>query len=905
MFAHGGQRLMYERMVAAVSGQAGARAAPPQLIPALVRRIQFIMTGILRRGNLVANQVSLMRRSCVILFWAPWTLGCHPDHTGKQEPEADPNAELCPGGLYGEAPTDDATIFVYGAAQEQGQGTEDTPYASIGEALDAWRGGGASMIAVAPGEYGEALVLGDEDDGLIIAGACAAAVQIRGDGSDRLVSLSGTTMPGVTVSGMTLSGSPDIGVEVAGGSLALLDGIVADNAATGIEVGEDGIVDVTTSEIRGNGGPGVHLTDSATFNDVGSVVHDNTGEGVWLETDSKEAILHLTGTEIGAQSAVSREEDSNGDDVVYGVGILLDGGADVTLDGGVHVHDCSIGILDDGGSGSSNKKTSRIVVDDVTVDAGALDGAVSWGVGIYGRYATLTGGSLAISGHQEALVVSGHGLSVVLDSLTIDGDGYLGDALQEGIHGWGDVTVELTDAEINNIAGMGIYAWVGPDISMEGGFISDTHEQASVSDTGVGIAVCDGASVSLHGVRVTDTLGVALLAFGTQCDHDVPSSTGEPGTISLDEGAFVSNVHVEADGGGGIGLGAYDGGEIEMDGGELSGVEGTAALAAGTDVDGSYASFHLDGVLIDLPGFLAEGDINSGLLTFNGAYGAALDTTITGARGIAAWSAMEDSRLTLYSVTISALLAQSNGAGAAVAAYDGGTVNGHDLVISDIEGAGLYALNGDLNCETCQISFVQFAGAVGKDGGMIDLYSGSSISDVDGSGPLGGGIGVYMGSYLAPAMLLMNETTITPSAIAGVYIVGDGLYELFGNTIAAPPPSSGSGGSALIAAGGVPGWDGVSGLDGDGLLLRENTFSGSETVAVLLDASSAYLAGNVWQDNVLDLSWQGCSDTTAPPTGYEEVPLWEECPDDAHYHPFTPSDQLTFELAIDEGALHE
>ena len=120
-------------------------------------------------------------------------------------------------------------------------------------------------------------------------------------------------------------------------------------------------------------------------------------------------------------------------------------------------------------------------------------------------------------------------------------------------------------------------------------------------------------------------------------------------------------------------------------------------------------------------------------------------------------------------------------------------------------------------------------------------------------------MGLYASDLFGAATVTMADSTIGPHAYAAVWLDGDGIYDLTGNTL-----YGGAGiafgdtflhGNALFAQGGVSAWNGVTGLR-----LVQNTFQDAAEIAVFLHDASATLDQNVWANNGLSLRQQRCAD---------------------------------------------
>ncbi|MDP6935261.1 MAG: right-handed parallel beta-helix repeat-containing protein, partial [Myxococcota bacterium] len=155
---------------------------------------------------------------------------------------------------------------------------------------------------------------------------------------------------------------------------------------------------------------------------------------------------------------------------------------------------------------------------------------------------------------------------------------------------------------------------------------------------------------------------------------------------------------------------------------------------------------------------------------------------------------------------------------------------------------------------------------------------------------VGGGVGVFVTDEtidpgLSAPILYLSDSTVRDNGMGAVYIKGEGRYQLIGNDLAGGMISEkrvsdwDHGDAVFVTAGtGTPTvWDPDAEL---GLLLEDNSMSDSAGAGVFLDGASATLSGNVYEDNGVDLVWQGCESVDTP-EGLDEEPVTstELCPD--------------------------
>ena len=229
----------------------------------------------------------------------------------------------------------------------------------------------------------------------------------------------------------------------------------------------------------------------------------------------------------------------------------------------------------------------------------------------------------------------------------------------------------------------------------------------------------------------------------------------------------------------------------------------------------------------------------------------------------------------------------------------GATVHALGISVTGTEGPGVFVTDeGMLSCEGCTLQDNTFAGAVVWFGGVLELTD-AVITGNEADGEVGGGVGIYASDRGGSSTLVLDSSEVTEHDFAAVWLdtggaVDDGSYALSGNTL-----SGGAGqnlspnvhvhGDAVFTTGGVTAWDGERGL-----LLEDNTFQDSAGAGVFLDGSSAYLSGNTYIGNAVDLWQQDCEGVPLP-IGLEEAPVVEMCPE---YDRITAP--LEFHLVLEE-----
>ena len=90
----------------------------------------------------------------------------------------------CGLGRWGNLEVDGNTVFVDVQAEEGGDGSEQAPFTSIQDGLDAVGKAGGGMVAVAAGTYVENLLLSQDHNGVHLAGRCRELVVTDGSGGE-------------------------------------------------------------------------------------------------------------------------------------------------------------------------------------------------------------------------------------------------------------------------------------------------------------------------------------------------------------------------------------------------------------------------------------------------------------------------------------------------------------------------------------------------------------------------------------------------------------------------------------------------------------------------------------------------------------------------------------------------
>ncbi len=204
----------------------------------------------------------------------------------------------CGDGPWGNLDSGCDAVFVSADADSGGDGSQEQPFQSIQEGLDAAVERRAADVVVAAGTYLEALSIGVEHTGLRLAGRCAELVvldsSLAGSSTAGIEVLTGEA--GVSLSGFTVQGSPYMGVLVGAGT-AELSHVVVRESGSGIGAYADDpsappSVLVEHSEMIDNATVGVFAQDVGTLvelreSSVESTSGSDLGFGVYITTGAQ------------------------------------------------------------------------------------------------------------------------------------------------------------------------------------------------------------------------------------------------------------------------------------------------------------------------------------------------------------------------------------------------------------------------------------------------------------------------------------------------------------------------------------------------------------------------------------------------------------------------------------------
>ena len=194
-------------------------------------------------------------------------------------------------------------LYVDGAAEPGGVGTEGSPFSSIGDALLAASDSDAAVVTVhiRPGVYVESLRL--DRDGLTLTADPASSedpVVLRPTREDYVVLVAeeeGREQTRVTLEGISVEDGTTIGVRVTGANLemqssSILRTVKSSDALLGHGLYADSgaIVSLTNCDIENNAAAGI-LCDHSTLTVNDGNIRYNEGGGLWLQSCPMFSIL--------------------------------------------------------------------------------------------------------------------------------------------------------------------------------------------------------------------------------------------------------------------------------------------------------------------------------------------------------------------------------------------------------------------------------------------------------------------------------------------------------------------------------------------------------------------------------------------------------------------------------------
>lgn len=711
-------------------------------------------------------------------------------------------------------------------------------------------------------------------DGVEIAGN--TGVGLNAYGAETLVRVEASA---IRDTGPHEDGSVGCGVGVSlGASVELEASEIAANSNIGVFAYDSGssvrmsdtIVRDTLPNSGDQNGLGMLISDAASAVIVGGELRDNLGAGVSILGDGSS--LSASGTII----AGTRDAGGSG----RGYGVFLEAGGSASLS------DCELTDNTLAGVGAYGEGTTLSLDGCIIRDTRALvDDSMGYGIEATGG-ARVTAVGCSLSGNSNAGVASFHGGTTVELSESTVHDTLCG---LEGVNGFGVAAMEgsslrISGGELALNRGAGAYAH-GSELILQDTVVRDTRIQ-DAGPEGKGVWVEEGSTLLAEGCEIHDNIHAGVLISGqgtraTLVDTVIRDTRFEP-TNPLGEFAF--------------GLATVWGAQVLVEGCELRGNGYVSVLSQG---EGSTVTL-IDCRVSDTQPIM-EDSFGAGLLVLDGGQLSAEDSVLSGHVTTGVAVSGQGSRVELVGGAVQETRPGGDYTiGIGITAQDRGVVSATGLTLRGNEGPGVYLSSGGVSfsCTDCAIEDNAFAGVVSRHDSSVRLEA-CTLQGTRVQENLGGGFGVYAETihpgYESSLELLGN--TIEDNPIAGVWLSGDGSYQLVDNLVRGGEGWSRGGvtkcGDAVYARMDTGPWDGRTGL-----LMQGNTLSSSIQAGLFLNGASATLEGNAWSGNQTDLIRQG-EHCEAAPEGFDSESLtsWELCPARYEYGTCDDAFNVLLELA--------
>ena len=567
-----------------------------------------------------------------------------------------------------------------------------------------------------------------------------------------------------------------------------------------------------------------------------AIVARNLGGGV-IVTGS-ESSLELRDVVVEANGNATLAGAPGGIDVEDGASALVTGGLiRENIGRGVHV----------------SGEATTLTVEDTRIERTVLDHAGGWGIGLAafdGAEAAVIDTEIGESGlagvhvEDEGTIVT-IGTSRIRNGLGIE-DGSWGIGLGAA-HG---ARVTLVDTDVMGNRSAGVLGY-NPEtsITLSGGSIADTQADGQRA-FGAGLEIQDGATAHLDKVTLGGNHRAAAAAFGadTRLEFSGCSLTGGSATRTAATGRGVE---------------ATDFAHLDMTDSSLSGFQ-EVALWVGTNATAS----------------IADVDVSDTASTSSGAAGRGLEVKqravvrldrcrFDGGHDVGIYVSDPGTRLELADVDVLHTRPGTDQAVAiGVAVQIQAELDAQRLTVTGTAGPGLYLGSyGVATCDDCDFSDNGFAG-VALLGGTLRL-AGAAILDTRQDPSVGGGIGVFADPDGRSNTIDITDTEIGGQPVAALWLASPGQFSIANNRLV--------GGTGLtLREDLVAHGNAVFAWEAGDLVLEGNEFVDSR-VAVLLDRSTARLAGNTWSGNDIDFVQQRCAEV-APAEGFEDASTVEICP---------------------------
>lgn len=860
-------------------------------------------------------------------------IGCQ--RTEVVEPEApcepgfllDADGETCLEQECGEGPwggwdRSGGALHVAPWGTDDGDGSEDRPFASIQAASDHASGAGLDAIAIAEGTYLEDIRLIDDHDGLMLHGRCADrtviqgvdpggnAVWVRGQLSVRLRDLAiGGPRYGLAVEG-GLGSAPEVHARRVAFRGAVATGVGVFGGGARVEL-DDCVVEDTTGGVAPAWGRGIEVLQGGRLTATGLTIRNVQHDGLLVGGSGSSA--DLRDTQVVGTRPHEADADCTGVQVWDGGALVADG---LLIDDTV-----GAGLMVNAGGATAELRSSTIrgtrhspempdgpgfvllaggTLTGVGLDVLDNEGSAAWAGGATARL-SLTDSRIADTRPRED-GVDGRGLSIV-DGARLDATrlevvanrflGLQGAGLGTELHlvdcvvadqlpddrGDGGIGVLVDDRATLYATGLDVHGNHQSGLVVQGGGTfggSDVrllqNHEISVQLHGEGtLAAIEDSRVEggLPGVGGDDGLCVRV-SGGARLEATRLDVGGcvRAGLIASDAGTTVHLVDTRVagtrpapDGLYGRGVGIQGGAALTVEGLVLERNHEIALVATGpgTSVVGSGVR-----ALDTLP--LASGQYGRGL---GAGYGASLDlgeVEVRGSSEMGVWASGAGTTLTLRDAVIEDTLSTGGlSAGWGVGVDYGAEATLRSVRVAHNDGPGLWVnAEGVLTGEDVVLEANGFAGAVVYSSTLS--LEGGGVSDAVAGPGRPGGVGILARAVLTPPALDLRGVRFSNHRYGGLYLRGPGRYAVRGCSFDESGHVGPETAGGVFATEGVEAWQEVEPAGvGWGLLIEDSTFSTLASDAIVLDQSSAEVSGAVFSDVGGDhLVWQRCEGTEPP-----------------------------------------
>jgi len=612
------------------------------------------------------------------------------------------------------------------------------------------------------------------------------------------------------------------------------------SAVTAVDRGSTLILDRATFEGEAVGSYAVQVLAGATATWTEGSIRDYSGAGL-VVVDSTMTALDLDIAQV------------------QGVGVAVADSGMLTLDGGS--------------------------IETIRPQADAIIGAGCWIDG-----GTLDATDLQVHDiHGNGVEVSGGGQATLAGASIADiahPDGSLGPS---GVLVSQGATLNATATTLARVAGNGIHVYGSDSTADLQDVVLTDVGHATDRGSGGGVFALSGAEVTATSVSAFDSVGVAFGAYGGQMSLlGVLVDGVAPGVAVLGTDATA-----------GPGLFVSEGGRLTVVGGVVRQANGVA-VAADTHgrldaTDLSVGQTHpftppettdawdvrvLGGATLSALRLQANSEDAAGIgLSGSGSRAILEDLHLGRSSGpgvvLAADTTLRLSGAELTGRGRAGLLVSGTGAtaslsdvhvdgtqdggqlehGVGMAAMIGAVVSARELTVTATDGPGVVVQEASLDCGDCNVDDSVLIGLAVLSADVS--WQGGAVTGTH-AVPGVGGFGVWAEDDAGPAHLLLEDATVAGHDTIGIWLRGQGSYELNRSIVRGGPawsltPSFEVHGDALVLSEGTLPWDGHSGVKLSDTLLADAGGAG-----VLADGAAASFTGVTFTGNTVDAVIQGC-----------------------------------------------